>query len=225
MLAIKNVSPVEHAPSAAVSAHLTATMPAEQMEQLRATAATLAATDPIFRASLMHNPKETLSMLIGINSANTYELPKALEVIALEEPAGTTGIVIPSSDKAAYSTSELAALSRELAANPQLLASLTKSPRVTLEAFLQRNDAPAIRLPEDTTLHIFREEPGELIVIVPTQKPLSPMAVQPNELASLSELQSHMSCITCQCISAANCITGQCITASNCVSWSNGPCN
>jgi len=224
MQAIHQASTLERAPSTDLSTDLTATMPPDQMEELRAIASTLAATDAAFRASLLHDPKETLSMLIGMNSGQTYELPQALNVIALEQEANTTFIVIPSPDKAAHSTSELAKLSLELATKPELRELLTESPREVLEAFLQRDGAAQGTLPADTSIRIFREEPGELIIIAPNEKPFSPMVVRPHELIASSELQNHMSCLTCDCLTARSCLTGECLTASSCLSWSFSTC-
>lgn len=199
----------------------TLTIAPEQMDELRTTAQMLASTDPAFRAALVQNPGETLASLIHMNSGAAYELQKTIKVIALEQAEDTVLVVIPSPDKAVVSNSALAKVSLEVANNPELRSTLLASPREVLEGFLKANGDEASALPSNKTIKVVLEDGGEFIVVAPQTTSPSTISTTDGELLSAGKFETHMSCITCHCITNSMCITGQCVTASGCITWSS----
>ncbi len=164
------------------------------MEELRTSAQTLASTDPTFRTALLRSPRGTLLGVIEQTSGARYELPKEIKVVALEQPEGIMLVVVPSPDKAAASNTELAKLSLEVLRNPELRASLTISPRETLEAFLGANGSSGASLPEDKIIKVIVEESEECIVVVSPSKSSSTLLVANAELSAEQARDRMMWC-------------------------------
>lgn len=191
----------------------TVTIAPAQLDDLRASVQMIAATDKEFRTALLHNPRETVAMLVEMNSGGAYELQKGLDVVVLEEGPGATFVVIPSPDKVEGSESELARLSREVAIDPQLREALKRAPAETLQEFAIEHARQLSMLSADHGIKVFCEDAGEILFVIPAAGPTSAASIAAEELLPSGEIVCG-SAGTCQC-------TQQCFGSNGCTWWNN----
>lgn len=222
VVSIERSAPISSGASIKTVERPVVSLPVEQMEDLRATAQTLAATDSAFRAALVRDPRGVLAQLIKANSNGAYELPREIHVSTIQDGPAIAYVVVPSSDKVSTSQTELARLSKAVVSEPELRPGLISLPHQALTNFpVDPNGHLATALQGNRAVEFVFEDPARLLIWIPGEQSDSSSAIADPELRSAIAVEAHMSCITCECITARMCITGECITAANCITWSS----